>query len=168
MSAKRVSPLNAPPQSAVGRILNLRPRILVADDDPNMLGLTVTTLRHSGYQVDLAEDGALAWDALQANSYDLLITDHNMPMMTGLTLLKRIHAAHLDVPAILMSGDPPRAELRQNPTLLIAAILLKPFTQGELSATVNQVLFATVGNAGAGASLTGWQSQSSTGDLQRS
>jgi two-component system chemotaxis response regulator CheY len=168
MSAKRVSPLKAQPPAAVGRILNLRPRILVADDDPNMLGLTVTTLRHSGYQVDLVEDGALAWDALQANSYDLLITDHNMPMMTGLTLLKRIQAAHLDLPAILMSGDPPRSELRQNPALLIAAILLKPFTQGELSATVNQVLFATVGNAVAGASLTGWQSQSSTGDLQRS
>ena len=168
MSAKRALPCKHPTPVAAGRILNLRPRILVADDEPNFLGVTVTTLRHAGYQVDMAEDGVLAWDALKANSYDLLITDHNMPMMTGLTLLKRIRAARLAVPAILMSGDPPWAELRRNPALRIAAILLKPFSLGELSATVNQVLFAPEGNIVEGASLTNWQSPPVTEDLRRS
>lgn len=151
----------------MGRILNLRPRILVADDEPSILGLAATVLRRAGYQVDMAEDGALAWDALQANCYDLLITDHNMPKVTGLTLLKRIQAAQLDVPAILMSGNPPRTELRQNPELLIAAILLKPFSMDELSATVNQVLFATIGDTEDIAHPPNWQSRPATGDLRR-
>jgi two-component system chemotaxis response regulator CheY len=148
MSAKHASPLNNPTQVATARFLNLRPRILVVDDDPWILGLATTVLKRSGYQVDMAEDGALAWETLQANNYDLLVTDHNMPKMTGLTLLKRIHAARLALPAILMSGDPPRTALEQNPALPIAAILLKPFSPDELSATVHQVLFATNDDAG--------------------
>jgi DNA-binding response OmpR family regulator len=167
MSAKYAAASKNPARAVLGRTLNLRPRILVADDEPSILGLAATALRHSGYQVDMAEDGALAWDALQANNYDLLITDHNMPKMTGLTLLKRIQAARLDVPAILMSGNPPRTELRQNPALLLAAILLKPFSMDELSATVNQVLFAINGDAEEGTASPNWQSQPPNGDLRQ-
>src|SRR5258706_16426352 len=69
-----------------------RLRILVVEDDPLLRLLNTETLMDAGYQVDAAEDGAAAWAALQRFDYDLLITDHDMPNVTGVGLLKKIHA----------------------------------------------------------------------------
>ena len=54
-------------------------RILVVEDDISIRRLNTEVLRRSGYEVDAAEDGAAAWEALNADSYDLMITDNNMP-----------------------------------------------------------------------------------------
>jgi DNA-binding response OmpR family regulator len=60
-------------------------RILVVDDDVDLRKLNTQVLVLSGYQVNAAEDGEAAWEYLQANSYDLLITDNRMPRLSGLT-----------------------------------------------------------------------------------
>ena len=44
-----------------------------------MLRLNTEVLRCHGYDVDAAGDGAIAWDAIQENNYDLMVTDHSMP-----------------------------------------------------------------------------------------
>jgi two-component system, chemotaxis family, sensor histidine kinase and response regulator WspE len=67
---------------------NLSPRILVVDDDISIRELSAAVLMPSGYQVDTAEDGAAGWEALHGNNYDLLITDHNMPRVSGVELVK--------------------------------------------------------------------------------
>ena len=72
---------------------NLRQRILVVDDDPLIRRLNSEVLVYSGYQVDAADDGASAWNALLVNDYDLLITDNDMPKVTGVDLLKKVHAS---------------------------------------------------------------------------
>ena len=61
-------------------------RILYAEDDPVQRGLSVRILTLSGYAVTSVEDGLQAWAALHSDRYDLLITDNNMPRMTGLEL----------------------------------------------------------------------------------
>src|SRR5436190_12282712 len=68
-------------------------RILVVDDDISIRELSTEVLIHHGYHVDAAEDGAVAWDILQVSSYDLLLTDHNMPKVSGVELLKKLRAA---------------------------------------------------------------------------
>jgi DNA-binding response OmpR family regulator len=68
---------------------------------------TKTVLVHAGYLVDVAEDGAAAWDALQANRYDLLITDNNMPEMSGMELLKKLRSARMELPVIMATGTCP-------------------------------------------------------------
>jgi DNA-binding response OmpR family regulator len=115
-------------------------RILVVDDDISIRQFNAEVLLHSGYQVDAAADGAAAWEILKTDSYDLLITDHQMPTLTGVELLKKLRAARMALPAILITGTIPTEELNRHPRLQIEATLLKPFTPDELLGTVKKVL----------------------------
>lgn len=113
-----------------------RGRILVVDDDDDIRRFNSEALTRSGYLVEAAVDGAEGWEALNAGRYDLLITDNNMPKLTGVELIKKLNAARMPVPVILASGvsHPEESELR------LAARLPKPFTLDELLGTVKKVL----------------------------
>jgi DNA-binding response OmpR family regulator len=124
---------------------NLSNRILVVDDDISIRELSTAVLIASGFQVDTAEDGVAGWEALHASSYDLLITDHNMPKVSGVELVKKLRSARMTLPVVLASGAIPTDELNRNPALRLAATLLKPFTVEELLGTVKKVLRASGG-----------------------
>jgi two-component system chemotaxis response regulator CheY len=113
-------------------------RILVVDEDPDLRLLYSDALPDCF--VDGAEDGAAGWEALQANHYDLLITDHDMPNVSGVELIGKVHAAHMALPVIMATGRFPEHELAQNPVLQLAGTLLKPFTLDTLLDTVRSVL----------------------------
>lgn len=136
-------PFAKPPARLLEAAVNPPRRILVVDDESYIRQLSTEVLLHSGYHVDAAEDGAFAWDALQLNRYDLLVTDNNMCRLTGIGLVKKLHAARMALPVILVSGAMPTDELNRHPWLQIDATLLKPFTTVELLRTVRQVLCAT-------------------------
>jgi DNA-binding response OmpR family regulator len=112
----------------------------VADDKPLILHLITLVLTEAGYEVDPAEDGAVAWDMLQLSRYDLLITDNEMPNISGIDLLKKIHAASMTLPVIMVSGTMPTEELARQPWLEPAACLPKPFALEEFLRTVETVL----------------------------
>ncbi len=118
-------------------------RILVVDDDDFVRQLNTRVLVKSGYNVDAAEDGAVAWDTLQLNGYDLLVTDNKMPKVTGVELLQKLHAARIFLPVIMATGTLPDEEFARSPWLQPAATLLKPYSNAELLATVEDVLCAT-------------------------
>ena len=118
--------------------------ILVADDDPLICMLHGEILAESGYHVDAAEDGADAWETLQLKNYHLLITDHEMPRMSGIELIKKMRAARMTLPVIMVSGVMPTQELQEQPWLQINAIMHKPHHITELLTTVKEVLDATV------------------------
>ena len=101
-------------------------------------------IRH-GYQVDAVEDGPAGWNALQARAYELLITDLDMPGMSGLKLVKRMRAARLALPVILASGTLTPQELRRTPWLHLAGALQKPVSPDQLLQTVQLVLGAPDG-----------------------
>jgi DNA-binding response OmpR family regulator len=134
-------------------------RILVVDDDSGVRELSAQVLVRSGYHVDAAEDGAAAWEALQIKSFNLLITDHNMPRLTGVELVKKLRAAHMALPVILASGRLPTEELAQDASLQLAAMLPKPFTANELLETVRVVLHATDSARGQLEPRPDWRSQ---------
>ena len=140
MSAKKIlqpcEPAGTPFQNQPGP----RQRILVAEDDDDIRRLNTEALVSSGYKVDAAADGAVAWDTLRFNRYDLLVTDYNMPKMSGIELLKKLRAAHMAVPVIMVSGTIPTEKLKRHPWLQIDATLLKPYTADQLLATVRNVL----------------------------
>jgi CheY-like chemotaxis protein len=115
-------------------------RILVVEDDPLNLQFNVAALSRFGYQTKTAEDGAAAWKALQANGYDLLITDNNMPRVSGIELVKKVRSAHMTLPVIMASAGVPTRELDRNPWLQPVAALAKPYTGDELLRTVKKVL----------------------------
>jgi DNA-binding response OmpR family regulator len=117
-------------------------RILVVDDDPTIRQVSMTVLERSGYEVDAAEDGAAAWVSLNADCYDLLITDNNMPHVTGIELLKKLRAARMELPVIMATGNPPAAEFRHQPWLEPDAILVKPYAVEAFLQAVKTVLRA--------------------------
>ena len=116
--------------------------ILVVDDEGEIRQRSAGALVLFGYRVDVAEDGAAAWKALHDNSYDLLITDNDMPKVSGVELVKKLRCARMTLPVILASGELPTEELDRNPWLQLAATLVKPISSGQLLKTVREVLLA--------------------------
>ena len=124
---------------------NFRQRILVVDDELLIRRVHTEMLVHSGYDVDAAENGAAAWDALQVKRYDLMITDNDMPKVTGIELIKKVRATRLALPVIMATGKFPLDEFTRHPQLQPAVTLLKPYTFDELVGAVQLVLHATAG-----------------------
>ena len=119
---------------------NLPKRILVAEDDGDLRRINAMVLAHAGYTVDMAEDGAAAWEALHARHYDLLITDNSMPRMTGFELLKKLRASEMKLPVIMATGVLPTAELAKDPSLKPVATLAKPYKPEQLLGKVEELL----------------------------
>lgn len=115
-------------------------RILVLDDDVNILSIYSLALVRAGYTIDTAADGEQGWNALCANDYDLLLTDNDMPRLTGVKLVVRLHRAGITVPVIIASGSVALPDVFTGEWLGLAAVLHKPFTAYELVAAVRQVI----------------------------
>ena len=136
-----------------------RQRILVVEDDAVIRQLNTEVLTCSGYQVDAAEDGAAAWDALQRNNYDLVVTDNDMPKVTGVELIKKLQDTQMNLPVIMVTGTLPDEEFARYPCLQPAVTLLKPYTFDELLNAVKAVLRATADALEEIAPPPNWQGQ---------
>ncbi|MDT8407276.1 MAG: sigma-54 dependent transcriptional regulator [Methylococcales bacterium] len=79
-------------------------QVLVVDDEANMRRILELMLRQMGCQVHQAEDGQAAFEFLQHNDVDLVMTDLRMPRKTGLELLRDLRAQHDDVPVIVITA----------------------------------------------------------------
>ena len=121
---------------------NPRARILYADDDPDVLRLGQRVLTRSGYMVTTASDGAEALAALRQDCYDLLITDFQMPRVTGLDLIRELRMARFAIPVILASGVLSTGIDEDRRHFGCEAVLAKPFTEEQLVSTVRSVLYS--------------------------
>jgi two-component system response regulator MprA len=127
------------------------PRILVVEDEPDIRRLNAEVLKSFGYKVDTAEDGMAGWKALCAvrhapESYALLITDHDMPGLTGLALVKKLRAASVALPVIMATGRLlPEDLFTRYHWLQPGAALIKPYSVEQLLGTVEAVLRTTDG-----------------------
>ena len=84
----------------------LLPSILVADDDEVLLRAYARVLRTNGYRVETAADGQTALEAFQKRRFDLILSDIDMPGLSGIELLEAVRAHDLDVPVVLVTGTP--------------------------------------------------------------
>jgi len=116
------------------------PRVLVVDDEEAFRFLNTDALKRFGYEVDEAGDGAIAWEMLQLRHYDLLITDNNMPRVTGVELLDMLHTAHVVLPVIMATGKAPDDLLACQTCPQPDAMLIKPYTRKALLEMVQSVL----------------------------
>ena len=141
-------------------------RILVVDGDMSIRQIGAEVLVHHGYQVDAAEDSITGWKALQAHTYDLLITDLDMPRLSGLKLVKMLRDAQLALPVILTSGIMTPRELNRNPWFHLSGALLKPVSPDQLLKVVQAVLRAPDGAREQITPPPNRQSQPSAGGLR--
>ena len=119
--------------------------ILVVDDESHILHVVAMKLRNAGYEVVTAEDGEEGLAAALEHVPDLVITDYQMPFMSGmeLCLSMREHERLREVPAIMLTargfslGTEPMEQAR------VTAVISKPFSPREILTRVQELLGAT-------------------------
>jgi CheY-like chemotaxis protein len=115
-------------------------RILLVDDDPDILEATSGFLQDEGFEVQQARDGSTALDMVRASPPDLMLLDLMMPVLDGWAFVERLRKERLapGVPLVVFSAD---RDVRQKAASLNAdAILRKPFSLEELHELVGRLL----------------------------
>lgn len=82
------------------------PRVLIVDDDEPLAKVFARTLQAAGYEVGWARDGADAKRRLSSETFDVIVSDISMPGLNGIDLLRAIRKRDLDVPVVLVTGEP--------------------------------------------------------------
>jgi DNA-binding response OmpR family regulator len=114
-------------------------KILVADDDPDLLGLVAFSLAHSGFFVVKASDGQAALATFEAESPDLVILDINMPGASGFDVCTAIRARG-EVPVMMLTARGEEQDLVRALELGADDYLTKPFSPKTLLARVKALL----------------------------
>lgn len=110
-------------------------KILVVDDDKNFRHSLVLYLTSNGWKIDEAVDGLHGWQKLKNNSYDVVITDIEMPGMDGFTLRKRARQKKLETKFIYISAYPSSlTKLKKTP------LLIKPFVLEKLQSLLEKIV----------------------------
>ncbi|KJJ83724.1 Signal transduction response regulator, receiver region domain protein [Candidatus Omnitrophus magneticus] len=81
-------------------------KILIADDEKDLLDILKERLGFKGYDVDIASDGKEAMTYVASNNYDLVIVDHNMPEFTGIEVIRYIKGKNLSAKIVMLTGYP--------------------------------------------------------------
>ena len=120
----------------------VKPRILVVDDEPEIIELVEFNLKQAGYAVTTAADGAEALKKIRTQKPDLIILDVMLPEMDGFEICKalRLDAATAKVPIIMLTAK--AAEIDRVLGLELGAddYLTKPFSPRELMLRVKKIL----------------------------
>jgi EAL domain-containing protein (putative c-di-GMP-specific phosphodiesterase class I) len=109
------------------------PRILLLDDDPDVLRAYARALRACGHVVDVATSAQEGLDYLSRVSYDAVFSDIVMPGMTGLDLLRTVRDRELDVPVLLVTGNPRLETALRAIEYGVARYLVKPVSLADLA-----------------------------------
>jgi CheY-like chemotaxis protein len=116
-----------------------RPRILVVEDEPGTRQALEMLLDLEGYAVAVAANGRQGLDALAGSDFDLVITDHMMPLMDGLTFLSQVRkdARLQGLPVIMVSASPRPPD---SVVALMDAFVAKPFEIPTLLRLIERLL----------------------------
>ncbi len=124
-------------------------KILVADDHRALQNVLRFTLEREGFAVTVAKDGGEAWQQLQVEDFDLVVTDYQMPEMNGEELCRRMKQDDRlkDVPVLLLSAKGMELDLaRFQRQLGVYAVIFKPFSPSAVVATIRACLQGTAGS----------------------
>jgi signal transduction histidine kinase/ActR/RegA family two-component response regulator len=116
--------------------------ILVVDDEPLVVEAASETLKRLGYRVTPAESGPEGWRKFKKDPYyfDLVITDHVMPEITGMRLAEKMLEVRHDLPVILCTGYSEMVSSEKAKAAGIREFLMKPLMVQELAYIVRRVL----------------------------
>ena len=118
------------------------PRILVTDDEPNIVRLIQVNLERQGFQVETANNGAQALEKIRANRPDLLVSDVMMPEMDGFELLSNIRRDPVleNLPVIMLTAKAQDRDVLEGDTRGADMYLTKPFNPIELVTFAKRLL----------------------------
>lgn len=121
-------------------------RIIIADDEPHIRHVLSLKLEKGGYSVLQAADGQEALELCLAERPDLLITDYQMPGLSGLELCQQLRArpATRQLPVIMLTARGFDLDEAQTQELAITAIMSKPFSPAEVLQKASDILDVAV------------------------
>src|SRR5580658_8794768 len=128
--------MNSPSQGAPVVTGHVRPRILVVDDEESLGRAIARKLVASGYDVQLATDGRKAAELLADVTFDAILSDLDMPRLNGIQLLQIVRQRDLEVPVVLMTGNPSLKSAMQAVEHGALQYLVKPVDLQELGKVV--------------------------------
>ncbi|WP_045218368.1 response regulator [Desulfonatronum thioautotrophicum] len=131
------------------------PRMLAVDDSEAMRAFYVQFGMETGWRVHTAENGQAALDALEAGgTFDILVTDMNMPVMDGTEMTRKMRARPewADMPIVMASTESSKAQARIAKNVGVNSFIVKPFTSAQLREKISRYLSGPVKGSSCGVS----------------
>ena len=118
-------------------------KVLVVDDEIHIVHVVAIKLRNNGYEVMTAGDGAEAFKIACEEKPDIIVTDFQMPVMSGLELVEKLRGSEetREIPVIMLTARSFAIEDRQKEDLQISQCLSKPFSPKELLENIEDILY---------------------------
>ena len=116
--------------------------ILAVDDSASMRKMVAFTLTGAGYQVTEAVDGQDAYEKAQSQTFDLVLTDQNMPRLDGLGLTRKLreHPAFAKTPILILTTESSDEMKQQGRAAGATGWLVKPFDPNRLIEVIRKVV----------------------------
>jgi DNA-binding response OmpR family regulator len=115
-------------------------RLLLVEDNASLAAMLASALRKSGYTVDAAINGALAYASLMANTFDLVVLNLTLPAIDGIEILRRLRSRNNDTPVFILADPEDRDECVRSLDLGADDFLVKPLGIHELEARIRAIL----------------------------
>lgn len=119
----------------------VKKKVLTVDDSRTMREMVSFTLRNAGYEVLEAGDGQQALSVVNTNRVDLVIADLNMPVMDGLTLIRKLRALpnYRTVPILMLTTESDDRKKQEGRAAGATGWIVKPFNPDKLISVVQKV-----------------------------
>ena len=135
MDSKDIDQLRSDKDSGAGRA-----RILVADDDPHMQQAIRACLSRGNYQFTVVGSGLAALEQLEQEAFDLVISDQQMPQMSGLELIATMQKRGIDIPVIMITAYGTVTQAVEAMQIGAADFIMKPFSAPDFERVVERVM----------------------------
>ena len=117
-------------------------RILAVDDSASMRQMVTFTLKGAGYDVEEAADGQQALNKAKSGKFNIVISDVNMPVMDGITLIRELRSLpdYKFVPILMLTTESTSDKKQEGKSAGATGWIVKPFNPEQLLATVKKVI----------------------------
>ncbi len=122
--------------------MNKDMRILLVDDSSSMRSIIKNILKQIGLRnVHEADDGTTAWEKLEKEQFDFIISDWNMPKMKGIDLLRKVRsdAKLKDMPFLMVTAEGLQENILEAAKEKVSNYIVKPFTPEVLLGKINAI-----------------------------
>jgi two-component system, chemotaxis family, chemotaxis protein CheY len=128
--------------SVMNKAIVMSKHILIVDDSVSIRQMVEVTLKSVGYTVTAAKDGQEALDLCKTKTYDFVLTDQNMPIMDGLTLIRSLRGLtiHKKTPIVMLTTEASDVMKAQGRAAGATGWMVKPFDPDKLIEVAKKVM----------------------------
>jgi len=117
-------------------------RVLVVDDFSTMRKIIKNILRQLGFtNIVEADDGSTAWEVLNKDNIDFIVSDWNMPAMSGIELLRKVRSSeeYADIPFLMVTAEAQQENIIEAVQAKVSNYIVKPFTPETLGQKIDKI-----------------------------